>query len=191
MGSKVVIPEALRRMLSLVVTIAAAVLYALVLGSAVVRTIVEGDPAFSEGAVRAASLLSGLVGSVVSAGFASSQKSRIEPVEADRPRVRRPTSSLASRNLESLARTLGFLPLASRSSERASREADEAAPVQESPLALWVALLYVAVYFLVGVSCVALVIIKDTVPELIGNAAWVCMGTVISSAYAFFALNAE
>ena len=192
-GRRVAIPEALRRLVSLAVTIAAAILYALVLGSAVVRTILAGDPSFSAGAVRAASLLSGLVGSVVSAGFAGSGKGNMAPMEGTHTASNPRKPSLAKRNLHSLARTLGFLPLSATPPGATSRDPADGSPdlSQEASLAVWIALLYFAVYFIVGAGCIVLVIIRDTVPDLIGNAAWVCMGTILSSAYAFFALDAE
>ncbi|NLX43583.1 MAG: hypothetical protein GXY79_08925 [Chloroflexi bacterium] len=69
-SNEVIIPAWMRQLVSVVATASAAILYAIVLGIAVYRTFTEGQPQFSETMTRAAAALSGLVGSVVTAGFA-------------------------------------------------------------------------------------------------------------------------
>ena len=191
-----VIPERLRQALSLILTIVAVLLYAAILGSAIVRTIIEDDPTFTPGAVRAAGLLAGLVGSVVTAGFARSWRLGSVPISASHPMAgQTPTAwvslgppSLAKSKLSGLARTLGLLPSSATPMRSVPGEPEEAA-AKSTPIALWIALLYFAVYFLVGICAFALSILRPTVPELVDQAAWVWLGTVISSGYSFFALD--
>ena len=66
----IVLPEWLRPAVSLILSASAALLYGILLSVAIIKTIVEGQPAFSPGTLRAAEMLSALVGSVVTAGFA-------------------------------------------------------------------------------------------------------------------------
>jgi|YNPNPStandDraft_1061719.scaffolds.fasta_scaffold37216_1 hypothetical protein len=197
-------PDLVQRVLSLTLTIVAALLYAAILGTALVRTIVEGNPEFSPGAVRAASLLSGLVGAVVTAGFARGrgQVSAL-PIITPRaaPRHVHPAwsslkpASRARAKFMGLAALLGFpVELLRPSPSAASGEGEEGEPVTAAPevmtVAAWVALLYFVVYFLVGVVALALAVLRSEVPDLILNAAWVWLGTVISAGYSFFALDA-
>lgn len=78
-------PAWLQRILSLALTILAVVLYVVILGSAIYRTAVETDPVFNDGIAQAAALLSGLVGSVVAAGFARSRRPSSVPVHLAHP----------------------------------------------------------------------------------------------------------
>ena len=71
-SSPIEVPTWFRQFVSVVATASAAILYAVVLGVAIHRTLTESDPVFSETMTRAAAALSGLVGSVVTAGFARS-----------------------------------------------------------------------------------------------------------------------
>ncbi len=191
------IPDWIRQILSLTLTVAAAFLYAGILGSAVVRTFVESDPVFTEGTLRAARLLSGFVGAVVTAGFARGRRLGSTPVGITHAMGGRtlsawislkPASRIKSK-LVGLAVTLG-LPI-----ERALLQ-QLAAPDAEQPeveraldSAVWVSLLYLVLYFVIGASAFTLSIIRTEVPELIANAAWVWLGTLVSSGYAFFGIN--
>ncbi|MHB0856171.1 MAG: hypothetical protein ACYC5M_01210 [Anaerolineae bacterium] len=197
------IPERLRQVLSLLMTVLAALLYAAILGSAVIRTYVEGDPLFSQGAVRAAGVLSGLVGSVVAAGFASSQRPARQPISLDHPLGgRAPTGwttlkppSFLKRKLLGLARTIGMRTQQARPATAPEGEPTVPAPIEEPDaprkvsLAMWVAVLYFGVYFFVGAGAFALTVMRPEVPELVFNCAWVWLGTVLSSGYTFFALG--
>ncbi len=190
--------ERLQRASETVATVLAAVLYAVVLGSAIVRTVFEGEPAFSEATLRMANLLSGLVGSVVAAGFARSRRPSAAPVIARHPigggnaptgwYTLKPPSRFRAKFL-GLAAMLGV-----RVRVGATNLSDVPSPADEPPIsapsyALWVALVYFVVYFVVGVGAFALVITRPAVPELISNAAWVLLGTIVTSAYAYFGMD--
>lgn len=208
-AESVALPDSLRRLLTLVLTVSAALMYAIVLGVAIVRTLTEPNPVFSEGMVRTAQLLSGLVGSVVAAGFAQSKSGPYSIGGA-------PASGGAA------GQTVGLLPrLSARARAKFGSLADmlclpaapqpaprRTMPVEEAPLeppvnggepatalqglsfGVWVALLYFGVYFIVGASALLLFLFKTTVPNLVADSAWVWLGTVSSSGYAFFALGA-
>jgi hypothetical protein len=191
------IPDWIRQILSLTLTVAAAFLYAGILGSAVVRTFVESDPVFTEGTLRAARLLSGFVGAVVTAGFARGRRLGSTPVGVRHAMGGRtlsawislkPASRIKSK-LVGLAVTLG-LPI-ERALLRQLAAPDAEQPEVERALnsAVWVSLLYLVLYFVIGASAFALSIVRTEVPELIANAAWVWLGTLVSSGYAFFGVN--
>lgn len=195
------IPAWLQELLSLALTVLAAILYAAILGSAVVRTFNEGDPVFSQGTVRIASLLSGLVGSVVTAGFARGRRPISVPVSIVHPPGKRVPSgwirldypTLAKIKLLGLAATLGLRigPATPSLPSPYEEEGEEPKPGRKLSAAVWVALLYFAVYFSIGVSALVLTVIRPEVPELILNASWVWLGTVVSSGYTFFALSSR
>ncbi|MBM3189404.1 MAG: hypothetical protein FJZ90_11860 [Chloroflexi bacterium] len=198
------IPESARRILSLSLTVIAALLYAVVLGTAVIRTVLEENPVFPQNMVRAAGLLSGLVGSVVTAGFATSPRPGTVQLVAEHPlggRARTGWMSLTSpslirRNLLGLASVLGLIspPEPTRSvSDELELPVETEPPAMESkmPTAAWVALLYFAVYFFVGVCAFLVAVWKDPVPEFVASSGWVWLGTAISAAYAFLGLNAR
>lgn len=191
------IPEWLQQVLSLVLTILAALLYAAILGSAVVRTFVEGDPVFTEGAVRAASVLSGFVGAVVTAGFARGRRLGSTPIGVAHPMGGRTLSAWTSlkpasrtrSKLMGLAMILGLPIERALLQQLALADAEQPEPEKVMISAVWIALLYLVVYFAVGACAFALSIIRPEVPDVIGNAAWVWLGTLISSGYTFFGLN--
>lgn len=191
------IPDWIRQILSLTLTVAAAFLYAGILGSAVVRTFVESDPVFTEGTLRAARLLSGFVGAVVTAGFARGRRLGSTPVDVRHAMGGRtlsawislkPASRIKSK-LVGLAVTLG-LPI-ERALLRQLAAPDAEQPEVERALdsAVWISLLYLVLYFVIGASAFALSVVRPEVPELIANAAWVWLGTLVSSGYAFFGVN--
>ncbi len=203
------IPEQIRRMISLVITIITAILYAAILGNAVVRSALEENPVFPENMLRAAGFLSGLVGSVVSAGFAKSQRPVSTQMTNNRPiRGRTLTAwyslhppSLIRRNLLGLASLMGIYtssqPLPRSQTPEEGAPPEEAPPEEEAPPAreplsvvVWIALLYFAVYFLVGISAFFVTICRDSTPEIVVNSGWVWLGTIISSTYSFFGIDA-
>ncbi|MHB1296602.1 MAG: hypothetical protein ACYC4R_16610 [Anaerolineae bacterium] len=200
------IPDTLRQALSLILTVLAAVLYAAILGSAVVRTYIEVDPTFGDGTIRAAGVLSGLVGAVVAAGFANSQRAQYQQITLDHPlgggqaptgwTTLKPPSRL-KRKLLGLARTIGVRARQARLHTAPDESTTDPTPVegqepetpQKSGMAVWVAILYFAVYFIVGAAAFALAVIRPEVPELVSNCAWVWLGAVVSSGYTFFELG--
>jgi hypothetical protein len=208
-SSTQIIPDWLQQVLALILTIAAAVLYAVILGGAIVRTFVEPKPVFSEALVRAAGLLSGMVGSVVAAGFARARRPMAAPVIAPHPMGGRAVTSWttlkapsrARVKLQSLGELLGFWGKSRRPARPIDRETGsptpaqptpaEPVPAQGTPLALWVGVLYFAVYFLVGIGAFAVIVLRPVVPDLIANSAWVWLGTVVASGYSFFGLNSQ
>jgi hypothetical protein len=209
-AESVALPDSLRKLLTLVLTVSAALLYAIVLGVAIVRTLREPSPVFSEGMVRTAQLLSGLVGSVVAAGFAQSKGGPYSVGGV-------PASGGAMGQAASLAERLGTrarakfggladmlcvpttpqpaprrtMPVEDAPAEQPPADGGEpASSTQGLPFGVWVALLYFVVYFVVGASALLLFLFKSTVPNLVADSAWVWLGTVSSSGYAFFALGA-
>ena len=203
------IPVGVRQFLSLTMTVIAAALYAAILGYAIVGTLAGAEIVVTTAAIRAAQLLSGLVGSVVTAGFARSKRPVTVQVIASHPmggraltawRTLRPPS-LLKRNLMGLADTLGLragsLPVTRSTAPEGDgpstgdRPTEGAEEAREAPAALWVAILYLAVYFLVGLGAFALTVVRSDAPEIISNAGWVWLGTIVSSGYSFFALDSQ
>lgn len=193
-----IIPEWLQRVSGAIVTILAAVLYAIVLGSAIIRTVIEGEPVFSEATLRMASLLSGLVGSVVAAGFARSRRPSAAPIVAPHPiggsvartgwYTLKPPSRFRAKFL-GLAAMVGIRVRVGATILSDVPSPEESPATQAPSYALWVGLLYFAVYFLVGVGAFAVAVMRPTVPELVSNAAWVWLGTVVTSAYTYFGMD--
>ncbi|MFP3897319.1 MAG: hypothetical protein ACLFV5_10865 [Anaerolineales bacterium] len=209
------IPEQIRRMLSLVITIITAILYAAVLGNAVVRSALEENPVFPENMLRAAGFLSGLVGAVVSAGFAKSQRPTPVQLSNNHPLGGRTLTawyslhppSLIRRNLLGLASIMGLYnssrPVPRSRTPEEERPPEETPPEEDSPedegppereplsVVVWIALLYFAVYFVVGISAFFVTICRDSVPEIVVNSGWVWLGTVMSSTYSFFGIDTD
>ncbi len=195
------LPAWLRELLSLGLTISAAALYAGVLGIAILRTMREGDPQFSSSMVRAASVLSGLVGAVVATGFSRSRPEvpvRVAAAAPDDPTreivwATRRHVPLVKRNLLGLAEALGLpiQPLVGRFATY-DVEANPPTEIQEpsgNKVAMWIALLYFIVYFAVGIGSFVLTMWRVAAPEIISNAGWVWLGTVASAGYSFFAME--
>ena len=191
------VPEKVKRIVSLAFTVGAAILYGILLGLAIVQTFTGQSAQFSGNMARAIGLLSGLVGSVVTAGFARSEPVGVArgdgPLGDRAPNGRVPKRpSLLRRNLASLANTLGLTPF-----EEPGRapvpgpggEVDDYPQTSSAPV--WVALLYFAVYFVVGVAAFLTALLRPASPEIVTNAGWVWLGTAISSAYSFLGLNAR
>jgi len=195
-GSQSVVPEQIQQALSLTVTVSAGILYAAILGGAVLKTVTQGAPVFNENMVRAAGLLSGLVGSVVTAGFARGGQISSVPVGyyeegSERStraatRRRRTTSKFAS-----LAQTLGALPPRTpiRRDLPGEPDVEDESTSLITRIALWVALFYFAIYFVIGIAAIAITFLRPMVPELVSNSAWVCLGTMLTTGYSFFALD--
>ncbi len=164
---------------------------------------------FPENMVRAAGLLSGLVGSVVSAGFANSQRPVSIQMTNSHPIGGRTLTawyslhhpSLIRRNFLGLASLMGLYTPSrpvprSRTPEESPPEEpplEEEAPPTREPLSIvvWIALLYFAIYFLVGISAFFVTIFRDSTPEIVANSGWVWLGTVISSTYSFLGIDAR
>jgi len=190
-------PDWLQRILSLTLTVLAALLYALILGNAIVKTFSEGNPTFTEGTLRAASVLSGFVGAVVTAGFARGRRLGTPPVSVAHPMggsALAPWASLkpASRTkskLVGLAITLGLPIEPAILQQLAAPDAEQPEPEKALSTGVWIAVLYLVVYFAVGASAFVLSVIRPQVPEIISNVAWVWLGTLVSSGYTFFGLN--
>jgi len=192
------LPEWLQRISGAIVTVLAAILYAVVLGSAIVRTAIEGDPAFSEATLRMASILSGLVGSVVAAGFARGRRPSAAPIIAQHP-IGMSAAPTGWYSLKPPSRFRSkFLGVAAMTGVRvrvgATILSDVPAPADPPPAqtpgyALWVGMLYFGVYFVVGVGAFLLAVTRPVVPELVSNAAWVWLGTVVTSAYTYFGMD--
>ena len=198
----IAIPAWLRPALSLILSASAALLYGILLSVAIIRTVVEGQPTFSPGTLRAAELLSALVGSVVTAGFARGKKP-LEAIHASwfRPRpwaaraaaAGKRTLSLAQNKLVALGEVLGLYrtPFAETHDVGHPEEIVSPEPSQGNPAAFYVGMLYFGVYLVVGAAAFVVTVARSAVPDLVANSAWVWMGTLISSAYAFFALGQQ
>jgi hypothetical protein len=186
------LPAWIQRAIMLICTLAALGLYGGVLGTALVRTLQTAQPEFGDNMVRAAGLLSGLVGAVVTAGFARSQSLVTVQGSADdtglAARKRRRSRKLQSK-LASLASTLGLAP--AEAEPLRAPEAVPDAPAESRRLSAieWIALSYFVVYFAVGVVAFVVTITRTIVPDLIANSAWVWLGTAITSAYSYLGLN--
>ncbi len=95
-----------------------------------------------------------------------------------------------------LARTVG-LPVVSASLASLAADAGGApsgAPVEterSNKLAMWLAIIYFVVYFIAGLGAFGLTVIRDTVPDMVSNAGWVWLGTMVSAGYAFFGVNPD
>lgn len=101
----------------------------------------------------------------------------------------KPASRIKSK-LVGLAVTLGLPIERALLRQLAAPDAEQPEEVERAlDSAVWISLLYLVLYFVIGASAFALSIVRPEVPELIGNAAWVWLGTLVSSGYAFFGVN--
>jgi hypothetical protein len=194
-------PEPLRRVLVFVLTITAVVLYAVVLGIAIVATIrSDGATALSlnQGMVNTAKALSALVGAVVAAGFGRSDAPSTVQLDADHAMGGRVATSwhslkppsLFERNMRSLGELIGIRMVRDRSSNtRDDSEVPVTSPQTGLSLSAWVGLTYFVVYVLVGAAALIVSLYRPVVPDLISTTGSVFVGTMVASAYTFFSIN--
>jgi len=193
-----IIPDAVRRVLVLCLTVGAALIYGVLMGVAIYGTFSGTSRGLdNETAARTASLLSGLVGSVVTAGFSRSKRPSTVQLSTSHPMGGRAVTawrtlepdSLVKANLLGLSSFLGFATQPRASTP--SRTTEDGPPVEAetSPFALWVAIFYFAIYFLVGVASLLTMLLIPQAPDMVVDAGWVWLGTLLSSGYSFFALN--
>ncbi|MHB9032201.1 MAG: hypothetical protein ACYC6L_04030 [Anaerolineae bacterium] len=180
-------PENVKRLVSFSLTILAVLLYGAILGGAIIRSLSDSSAEFTAGALRATQILSGLVGTVVSAGFARAKRSNLTIISQN-ARGWLPHWYVQSKLL-GLADTIGLnLSGLTASSDMLLLE-DEPVRAAKINTATWVAALYSVIYFIIGAAALVITVLRPTVPEIISNNAWVWLGTLISSSYAFFALG--
>ncbi|NLV74688.1 MAG: hypothetical protein GXY52_08400 [Chloroflexi bacterium] len=185
------VPDNIKRLVSLSFTLLAALLYGAILGGAVVMTLLDSSAEFTGGATRAVQILSGLVGTVVTAGFARARQPNAVTV-----RPRNHEHALLSKwkiqtKMLGLADVLGLnLHGLTLDSDVTTLE-DEPVRAVKINTATWVGIAYFAIYFVVGAGAFALTMLRMNVPEIISNSAWVWLGTIISTSYTFFALNED
>ena len=196
-AQKTTFPDWLKQILSLVLTLVAALLYAAILGSAIARTVAEGNPVFTEGTSRAANLLGGFVGAVVTAGFARGRRLGSTPTGVTHPMggrtlpawTRLKPASRTKSKLVGLAATLGIRVGPALFQQLALGDVEQPEPERTLSSAMWIAVLYLVLYFAVGACAFALSLIRPEVPELISNAAWIWLGSLVSSGYTFFGMD--
>jgi uncharacterized membrane protein (DUF485 family) len=190
--------ERIRQVLAFALTIIALILYVLVLGDALLRTYIQGMPELPMATTRFASLLSGLVGAVVTAGFARATRPGTVPVSAPHPlggwartgwSTLRPPSRTRVKLL-GLSQMLG-LPPADLDPDDTASDDEEADRRRKLDAATYLALAYFLVYFLVGLGAFLLAFTRTEVPDLVMNAAWIWVGTIVSSGYAFLGLSPD
>lgn len=192
------VPERIRHVISFALTVAALVLYAIVLGDALLRTYFLGMPELPEATTRFASLLSGLVGAVVTAGFARASRPPSVPVTAPHPlggwahtgwHTLRPPSR-ARAKLLGLSELLGLRPAGLIPAQTATDE-EESSRRRGLDAATYVALAYFMVYFMIGSAAFVLAFTRPEVPNLVMNAAWIWVGTIVSAGYAYVGLSPD
>ncbi len=191
-------PERIRQVLGFALTVIALILYVLVLGDALLRTYIQGMPELPIATTRFASLLSGLVGAVVTAGFARATRPGTVPVSAPHPlggwaRTGWSTLHPPSRTrvkLLGLSQMLG-LPPADLDPDETSSDEEEAKRRRKLDVATYLALAYFLAYFLVGLGAFLLAFTRPEVPDLVMNAAWIWVGTIVSSGYAYLGLSPD
>ena len=196
------LPQRLRRILSLMLTVMAILVYAVVMGIAVYRTLTEPDPEFTQAWTRLVAGLSGLVGAVVTAGFSRGSQSTTSVVALQNPSKHKSldvgwralrSPSRARCKMLGLASFLGVrvaLPVA----VVGALDEDEVAEPDDdtsSTSAVWLAVLYFCVYFITGAASLVTVLLTDNAPAFLSDAAWVWLGTVASSAYSYFSIDSS
>jgi len=192
------VPERIRQVIAFLLTVAALILYVVVLGDALLRTYLLGMPELPVATTRFASLLSGLVGAVVTAGFARANRPASIPVTAPHPlggwahtgwNTLRPPSR-ARAKLLGLSEMLGLHPTGLIPAQTATDE-EETNRRRSLDAATYLALAYFLVYFLVGLGAFLLAFTRPQVPDLVMNAAWIWIGTIVSSGYAYIGLSPD
>ncbi len=184
------VPENTKRLISLAFTILAVLLYGAILGGAVIKSLIDSTSVFTPGALRATQILSGLVGTVVTAGFARPKSSNTSVTPQAKESKLLPKWFVQSKLL-GLADTLGLNLRGLTGSNAITPLEDEPVRAAKINTATWVAILYFVVYFLVGAGAFVITVLRAQVPEIISSNAWVWLGTLISSSYSFFALGEE
>ena len=192
------VPERIRQVIAFILTMAALVLYVVVLGDALLRTYLLGMPELPVATSRFASLLSGLVGAVVTAGFARASRPSSVPVTAPHPlggwahtgwSTLRPPSRPRAKLL-GLAEMLGLHPTEVAPAQTATDE-EQTSRRRTVDATTALALAYFLIYFLVGLAAFVLTFTRPQVPDLIMNAAWIWVGTIVSSGYAYLGLSPD
>lgn len=185
-------PSRMRSILTLMMAVAAALLYAAILGAGILRTLTtEGTPSFPSGMERLASALCGLMGTIVTAGFARGGRATSTPITAPHPMggdaptgwySLRPPSRARSKfgALGHLLGVSGWRVRQAPSPSDTDAPTPEPTPPAEDTAPLWAGVLYAAVYVLVGLAAAVTVVAKSaTVPPMVDNAAMVFGGTMI------------
>jgi uncharacterized membrane protein (DUF485 family) len=197
-ATAVSVPERIRQVLAFALTVIALILYVAVLGDALVRTYFQGMPELPIATTRFASLLSGLVGAVVTAGFARATRPVSVPLSAPHPlggwartgwSTLRPPSRTRIKLL-GLSEMLGLHP-ADLDPDETSSDEEEAERRHSLDAATYLALAYFLVYFLVGLGAFLLAFSRPEVPDLVMNTSWIWVGTIVSSGYAFLGLSPD
>ncbi len=195
------VPTWVREIVTVGLAICVIVLYGVLLGTALYRTLHSDTPFITNGMERSAAILSGLVGTIVSVGFASGrrvatvQARGLRPVGADKPSLweRLGAGALVQGKMLGLARTVG-LPVVSASVAGLAADQGGGAGASEANtnrLSMWLAIVYFVVYFLIGLGAFLLTVMRESVPDMVSNAAWVWLGTLVSAGYAFFGVNPD
>lgn len=198
------VPGWVKEVVTVGLAITAIVLYGGVLVVAVYRTVSSDQPLITFGMERAAAMLGGLIGTIVTAGFARGrrpvtvQARGLRPVGARRPSFwqRLDAPALLQSKMLGLARTVG-LPAASGAMATLAADADggvsaiDARQARHTRLAMWMAIVYFVVYFVVGLGAFGLTLLRESVPDMVANAGWVWLGTLVSAGYAFFGVDPD
>jgi hypothetical protein len=203
--SENLLPAQLQRIVAFALTVSVAILYAVIMTVVMVNAV--NSPGWEPNAnvVRAVGLLGGVLGAVVTAGFARSQPASGVFLGADHPLGGAAPSgwaairpSRARRNLLGLAELMGLPTRRPASPSRTGELPEEAEPPEEiiaeparAGLAMWVAILYLAVYLVVGLASLIVSLLISEAPDVVTQAAWVWIGTALSSAYAFFGIDRQ
>ncbi|MEN6479611.1 MAG: hypothetical protein ABFD20_08240 [Anaerolineales bacterium] len=196
------VPGWVRQLVMVSLAVMVILLYGGILGVAMHRTVHSAMPQITDGMEKAVAILSGLVGTVVTAGFASSKRATtvqtrgLRPVGAEPPSFweRHNLRQLTASKMMGLARTVGLPAVTTTVRMHAADEdlvdADAMARGRRSNrLAMWLAIVYFLVYFLVGLGAFGLTVLRESVPAIVSNAAWVWLGTLVSAGYAFFGID--
>jgi hypothetical protein len=198
------VPAWVREVVTVGLAVSAIVLYGGILAAALYRTFTSNPPLITYGMERAAAVLGGLIGTVVTAGFARGRRTvavqarGLRPVGAKPPSLwsRLGADTLLEGKMLGLARTVG-LPVVSASLASLAADAGGAssgAPAEterSNKLAMWLAIVYFVVYLIAGLGAFGLTVIRETVPDMVSNAGWVWLGTMVSAGYAFFGVNPD
>jgi len=194
------VPAWVKEVVMIGLSVIAILLYGGILSVAIYRTVNSDLPFITNGMERSVAILSGLIGTVVTAGFArgkrvtTTQMRGLRPVGAEPPPfwARYNLRALAQSKMLGLARTVGLpavsAPLSSRANDASGAPA---ANKGSSSLAMWLAIVYFVVYFLVGLGAFGLTVMRESVPDMVSNAAWVWLGTLVSAGYAFFGVDPD